>query len=494
MKGWPSARLRGRFVWHVASATGVSVAQQVIGLGRQIIIAAVFGLSREFDGYVVAYALATMVVFNLTGVFDAIVVSRLVQIRERESEAAFWRASNRVLLQSFIAGVVFAAGFVLLLWLVLPLIAAGFTPPERAYVAELAWYFVPWIAAIIPYYALSAHLKATWQFTWVFAAELLAMVVSILAIWADHASVHALPLAYGAGYASAALLLFLRRGLRVPKEGAVTHDLVGSMGQQYLSVQVGTASGFADRYFQSFIMPGGISALGYVGLIVNNISSLLTFRDIYVVPLAKEADRGQRLERMLQGIVLITVPIAIFVVVYAQPVIHVLFQRGRFTSEAAELTATVLRIQAISLIFSTIMLPLERILAITGRLFFVQIRYAAALVGTLVFQALFVLYLKLDVIGVVWGGICNGVVLLALMMTLVRRCGIVVRWVGAIVNAVYAGCFGAVGVALSWPVASQYTGLTELIIAVAIYGIVMGVGFLILRRRLLAIVAHEPQV
>ena len=58
------------------------------------------------------------------------------------------------------------------------------------------------------------------------------------------------------------------------------------MGNQYLANQMGSLSGLVDRYFQSYLMGGGISALGYVGQIVNNLSSLMTFREIYVVPLA----------------------------------------------------------------------------------------------------------------------------------------------------------------------------------------------------------------
>src|SRR5579872_3541946 len=116
-------RLRERFVFHAASAFGVSILQQLIGLLRQILIAAFFGLSRQFDGYIVIYGLVTMTVFNLSGVFDTVVVSRLVNIREREGEGLFWRASNRVLWQALAAGALFAVGFMLLLWLALPIVA-----------------------------------------------------------------------------------------------------------------------------------------------------------------------------------------------------------------------------------------------------------------------------------------------------------------------------------------------------------------------------------
>jgi len=487
----PLGRWRERFVFHAASAFGVSILQQVIGLLRQILIAAFFGLSRQFDGYIVIYGVVTMVVFNLSGVFDTVVVSRLVNIRERDGEGSFWRASNRVLLQALAAGMLFAAGFMLLLWLVLPIVTAGFSLAERVFVAHLAWYFIPWIVVVVPYYALTAHLKATWQFPWVFAAEILVMAVSIGVLWIDHATVAALPVAYATGYIVAALLLLARRGIKFADRTAEPPGLMQSMSKQYLAVQVGTATGFADRYFQSFLLPGGISALGYVGLIVNNLSSLLTFREIYVVPLTAEAGREQRLGRMLQGMVLISIPCALFLVVYAEPIVSVLLQRGRFTAEAAALTASVLRIQALSLLLSTVLAPLERIFQILDRLSLTQIRYVCAFVATLVFQFLFVFYLRLDVQGVAWAWVCNSAVVLTFVIVMVRRCGVVIRWRAILGNAAFAALLSAAAIAVSWPLGSRFNGLTELVVGGGLFGTVVAFGYFLVRARLRAIIGSQ---
>src|ERR1700756_1464049 len=91
--------------------------------------------------------------------------------------------------------------------------------------------------------------------------------------------------------------------------------------------QLGTVNGLTDRFFQSFLAAGGISAFGYAGQIVNNLSSLLTFRDIYVVPLASEAGRSEKVERILKGVVLLSIPASLFIVNFARPIVEVLFQR-----------------------------------------------------------------------------------------------------------------------------------------------------------------------
>ena len=146
-----------QFIHHIMSTVGLSILQQFVGLGRQALIAAFYGLSREFDGYLVVFAVATMFIFNVSSVFDTVAVARLVQIRDREGNEPFWRASNRLLWQASLAGVVFAAGFIGLLYLVMPIVAAGFSPQERALVHELAFYFVPWAIVILPYYAVTAR-------------------------------------------------------------------------------------------------------------------------------------------------------------------------------------------------------------------------------------------------------------------------------------------------------------------------------------------------
>jgi putative peptidoglycan lipid II flippase len=480
--------MKPRFAWHVASAFGVSIAQQLIGLFRQVLIAAFFGLSREFDAYLVVYALVTMVVFNLAGVFDTVAVARLVQIRQGDGEETFWRTSNRILLQACAFGVLFACVTVAVLWVAMPILTAGFTPAERVFVAHISWYFIPWIVIIVPYYALSAHLKAVWQFSWVFAAELIVMVVSIVILWFDHATVAALPIAYGGGYAVAALLLLARRGFRRTKATARIPHLINSMSKQYLATQVGTANGFADRYFQSFLIPGGISALGYVGLIVNSLSSLMTFREIYVVPLAVESGREQRLERMLQGLVLISIPCTLFLMIYADPIVSVLLQRGKFTAEAAAVTAAVLRILALSLLVSTVLAPLERMFQILDRLLFTQIRYLIAVAATLVFQSLFVFYLAMDVRGLAWGSVCNSAVVLCAVILMVRRCGIVIRWQGIFTNVAFAALTAAVAMGVSWPVASRFAGLGQLVMATGLYGLVVALSYFMARARLRIIV------
>lgn len=476
--------MRVPFIRHVISTFGITIVQQFVGLARHVLIAAYFGLSREFDGYLVVYAVATIFVFNASGVFDSVAVSRLVQIRERDGDSAFWRSSNRLLLQAFAGGGLIAAAFFALVQLSLPIVAAGFNPSEKAEVGRLALYFLPWTAIVIPYYAISAHLKALWQFHWVFGAEIVTIVVSIVCLWLWHDSIIYLPLAYAAGYFSAFIILFARRGILRSDRSAKSSAVIGAMANQYLANQGGSVSGFVDRYFQSFLVPGGISALGYAGQIVNNLSSLMTFREIYVAPLATELGRSERLQRILKGVVLISVPCAGFIVTFSGLIVQVLFQRGQFTPEAAVVTGNVLRILALSLVISSLLAPMIRIFQIVDRISYSYVFYLVALLATAAFQYLFVFRLGWDVYGIAWASVATSVVTTLVIAGLMRNCGVTLDWRSIFGTAMFAFAVAAAAIAISLPLASRFDGLMTLIVGTALYSVVVAAGYFTVRQRI----------
>ncbi len=480
--------MKERFSQYVASTVGYSVVQQIVGWLRHALIAAYFGLSRDFDAYLVVYTLVSIFIFNSALVFDTVAVSRFVQIRDKEGDDAFWRASNRLLLQSFTGSILMAICAVAITWILMPIVAAGFSNFERAVVQRISWYFIPWVMVIIPYYALSAHLKAIWKFHWVFGAEIAVIVISAVTLFFEHSDISALPIAYAVGYGAAGLGLFVRRGWKRVSSRSQATAILSGMSGQYAAMQIGNLAGLVDRFFQSFLVPGGISALGYSGLIVNNLSSLLTFREIYVVPLSTELGREDRLVRILQGEAFVAVPCACFLFAYAEPLITVLFQRGHFTSADVAVAAEVLRIQAISLFVSPLLAPLERVFQIVGRLRFTQIRYVATLLATLSFQYLFVFVLGMDVQGVAWAGLCSAVVVLMTVAVLVRQCAMNVQWQKIIANALLAGVIagGAVGVSLY--LASMFNGLLALAAGGTGYGAIIAAAYFVIRRRLRLII------
>jgi len=260
------------------------------------------------------------------------------------------------------------------------------------------------------------------------------------------------------------------------------------MAWQHLANQLGTVNGLTDRFFQSFLATGGISALGYAGQIVNNLSSVLTFRDIYIVPLASEAGRSEKLERVLKGVVLISVPTSMFIVFFARPIVEVLFQRGHFNAEAAALTSRVLAITSIGLVASSMLMPLLRIFQIVNKVVFTHIFYASWLVGIVLFQYVFVFLLKWDVEGYTIGSCLTSFLLTAWVAFLVRYCDIHITWRRVIPYMLFAASLAGGASYLALLTSAPYAGLVKLLVAGPVYAVVVTAGYLIIHRRILAIV------
>ena len=126
---------------------------------------------------------------------------------------------------------------------------------------------------------------------------------------------------------------------------------------------------------------------------------------------------------MLHGVVLISIPCALFVAEFARPLVTVLFQRGQFTPEAAILTSDILRISAFSLIISSVLAPMARLFQILDRISYSHVLYLVSLVCTAAFQYVLVFRMGWDVYGIAWASLANSAVVTLVVAGLVRRCG-----------------------------------------------------------------------
>jgi len=413
----------------VVSSMGVAAASTGLAFLRQLMIAAYFGVSRDLEIYLFAYAVALWVGFAFAAVLDSMLVPHLVREREQAGDEASRTLARAIFLVSGGLGLVAAVLTVGFTGLLAPVIATGFTPEERATMVRLAILFVPWVTLYFIYYAAAARHKSVWRFNRVFIAELAVGVVSILSLALAHASVRALPAAYCAGYAAGILWLLpgsglLQRGQRHGSIGGVVKDAA----DLYLANQTATIRSIVDRHFQSLIAAGGIASLGYASQLLMGLSSIIGMREIFVVPLSEAQRRNERVERLILGLLLLSVPLAGAVACFAPEIVTILFRRGRFDAAAAAETAQVLRILSLTLVTSAIATPLMRVLQIVRRIRLLHVQYLASAVAALIFGSLFVRGLGLGAEGIAWMNLATSVPGCWLLVHLAARCGIELNW------------------------------------------------------------------
>lgn len=410
---------------------GVSLLVQALAFLRQLLIAAYFGVGRDFDVYVMVYTVATVLVFTFAGIFDSIAVPHLVRKRESDGQEAAFVLARSIFRLSLLLGGGMTLVFLIAVPLFAPIFATGFLPEEREGLTKLAWYFAPWTLISMPYYAAAARHKMEWRFNRVFIAEIAIVVVSIgfLTVW--HGDIRLLPVAYAAGYAAGFVLLIAGAALWRFAAGASPPSVRGvlrNIGELFLANQTAGLASLVDRHMQSFLAAGGIGAVNYSTQITSTLANLLTFRDIYVVPLTQQAERAERLERLLSGVLLLAVPAACFVACLAPDLVKVLLQRGRFDAAATALTSEALRIVAFSLVTAGVMAPLARMFQIIDRIHYTQVAYLSWAAANAIFGYLFVIILGWGIQGVALMQLVASALTAVVTAYVVDRCGIKLRW------------------------------------------------------------------
>jgi putative peptidoglycan lipid II flippase len=117
----------------------------------------------------------------------------------------------------------------------------------------------------------------------------------------------------------------------------------------------------AERFLASFLPAGQITILNYAWVVVNSIGGAIFFRSVVVALLPRlSAARDERVatRRIVADGVrlmsLVSLPLLVFVVVLAQPVVALAFQRGAFGAQQAALLASVMAIYALQFPFDAV--------------------------------------------------------------------------------------------------------------------------------------------
>lgn len=468
----------------------MGVSALVLGLAfvRQMLVAAFFGVSRALDIYLIVYTVANMTVFVFGFIFDAAAVPRLVQTRERDGEKAAQALGAGIFRLGWLFGIAASAVMLAVIPVLTPIIATGFTSNERVKLVRLAYYFLPWTMLCVPYYAAAARQKGLRNFNRVFAAELAICIVSIAGLLVWHGRIAYLPLAYAAGYGAGLLSLLPGAGIiSWARGGSPMRTVLRNSGEQFLVNQTSSLSSVADRHFQSLIPAGGIAAVNYATQVVNALATLVTFREIFIVPLSEATARVEKLERLLIGMLLLAVPLAVFTSFFAREVVTVLFQRGHFGVAAVDVTSSVLRISALALISSVINTPFLRMFQVIDRINLTHYVNLCSVVVIGGFGFLFVGWLGLGAPGVAWMQLMNGILTGLASVIIVTRAGIAVRWGRIVRFAAFAVGASVAGIAAAYAALSPLAGsdaFTRVICAGVAFCAIVAACYLLARNRL----------
>jgi len=338
----------------------LTLASRITGLVRDQLIAAQFGASAATDAYNVAFRIPNL--FRrlfAEGAFSQAFVPLLAATREREGDSATHAlidAVATVLVWVLVAAcVVGVAGAPWLVWAM----ASGLERIDLA-TTMTRWMF-PYIG-FMSIVALAAGILNTWKRFAVPAVTpvLLNLSIIVAAAWLApllrrRGAEPILALAAGvmlggvlqaalqiAALARLRMLPHVRFGvarLRAAWHHPGVHDVLGRMAPALLGVSVAQVSLLINTQIASHLATGSVSWLTYADRLMEFPTGLLGVAlGVVLLPqLSAAQGRGdaaaysEMLDWGLRLVVLLALPCAVALVVFASPLVAVLFHYGRFT-------------------------------------------------------------------------------------------------------------------------------------------------------------------
>ncbi len=343
-----------------------TLASMLLGFAREVVNAKYFGEAWEYDAFIVAAIIPTLVF----GVFNGALVSALVPVFSEyfaaKHEEDAWRLSSTVINVLFFVLLVAAAiGWLAAPWIV-RIVAIGFPPDHLAETVRMTRILMPAIIATSIAGVVQAVLNAQQRYR---AAALQGIALNVLTVVAVLAffrqyGIYALVFGYAAGLVAQLLVQvpsFLRRSkyrfvIDLKHPGITALFVI--LGPIIVGSAVGQVNLLVDKYFASSLPAGAISAMNYATKLVGfpqQLFAVAIATVIFPILSAQFATRETTALRQtastgLRMTALITIPAAAMLIVLAQPILSVLFERGAFTYGDVVRTAGALQYYAVGLL------------------------------------------------------------------------------------------------------------------------------------------------
>lgn len=372
---------RGLTISAIVVAAGF-FASKILGLVREVLVARAFGTSAEMDAFRVANTFSDTLDSVIAGATIAAVfipVFSTHYVKDEASKREGWRFASAVLNDMFLlVAAVACLGILLAPWLIGTLLAPGFDAAQRELSTDLMR--VVLLAAIV--FGVSGTITGILHATNRFALAALAGPLHNLGV--IFGVVFLVPtmgifgLAWGIVIGS-----FLHLGIQVPglvRAGMIwfptlgtgqrsMHELFRLLGPRIVTTNLGSITLLLRNSIGSFLPIGSISALGYAyslwqfpETLIGTAIAVVVFPRLAQRVAASDMPGFRRLYRIaLVSILSLAIPATLFTILFAEPIVALVFQRGAFDATSTALTAQVLRFYALAIVGESLLELVARV-------------------------------------------------------------------------------------------------------------------------------------
>ncbi|MDR5710179.1 MAG: murein biosynthesis integral membrane protein MurJ [Armatimonadota bacterium] len=338
-----------------AALMGVAaITSRLLGIVREVVVAALFGAGDAKGAYVVAYSVPFLVQrLLLGGTLSVVFIPVLTRLRgdDRERAEVISRLTGLVLI---LGGSMVLLGQILAPWII-PLAAPGFGAHPTALAVSLTRIlFVAMVFLALALY-LTGYLQAHERFTVPAFAPLLFNLTVIGATlgFGPRLGIHGLALAWVLGTAAQFLVQLpaaRRAGFRFRISLGLRHPAVREVVQLALPAMLGLAvvelNAYVDRVFASFLRPNGtVNAVAVLDYAYEVVQAPVGFFAISIATalfptLSRQAGEGEfaalgrTISLGLRAALWCAAPVAALYLAVPEVLVRVLFERFAFTPQA----------------------------------------------------------------------------------------------------------------------------------------------------------------
>jgi putative peptidoglycan lipid II flippase len=389
-------QLRKSYLFRNASITAaLAGAGAVSGLFLDALILFVFGVGHQTDAFFAALTVPTL----LSGIFSIQCPKLLVPVFSdyfnRHEYTAAWTLLRNVLTSCFLVFVGISLAGVVLSGLILPLQIPGLEPATISLAVGLSQILFGLVLCQGLASIMQSVLYARHSYLIACSGKLVSNLVTIIVVVASrgHLGIHAVAAGMLLGnLVQVALLVvvLVAHGFRyhwmLEPSDPTMRGVLASFRYPLVGHILGESGVIVQNILGSFLGSGSLTLLRYASRIVQAIAGILLGSVVQVtLPLIAKyaAANDLRLQRKtlldsIQLLSLLGLPVCIWLIFSAQPLVMLVFERGQFSAADAVVTALLIRFMVPDLL-------LGRLVSVTQTVFYAHKDLRTPFISTLIF-------------------------------------------------------------------------------------------------------------
>ncbi len=356
-----------------------TLGSKILGLFREVLIAAKFGSGFETDTFFMALTYISLLTIFITQSINTTLIPILSEIEAREGKEGKIKFTNNVLNLIIILSIIFILLGMILSPLLIKILASGFEEAQSNLLLQLIKIGLPIIifSSVIGVYR--GFLQSENLFIESAAADLPYNIVNIFYLLLFSRIFGIEGLMFASIVAVSSQLLLQIRGLQ---KSGYRFSIILDIKNEYIkkivyllppilfSVSINDINKVIDKALASTLKDGSISALNYGSTIKNLILNIFISAIITVVfpILSKDANNKDNYKKFkkhiefgINIIFIIVIPSTVGIIILAKPIIQTVFERGAFDSIATIMSASALTFYSLGLIGMAVRLFLVKV-------------------------------------------------------------------------------------------------------------------------------------